>query len=99
MTTVETEATDIISPCPGCVSEKGAHIRIIKRPKKKSVPSDRMVKIPRSWDEISNPDVNIPGRKIRVQKTQSTQGSIRIGTISGKKSYYKPAKARGGKRP
>jgi hypothetical protein len=43
---------DIIFPCPGCGSDKGAHVHIIKRPKKKkkkSYASFRTVKITKSW--------------------------------------------------
>jgi hypothetical protein len=63
------DAADIISPCPGCKSDQGAHIRIIKRPKKKkSFPSYKTVKIPRSWPEMYDADVDIAEEKIPIQR-------------------------------
>jgi hypothetical protein len=32
----EAEVANVISPCPGCRSDQGAHVRILKRPRKKS---------------------------------------------------------------
>jgi hypothetical protein len=66
MTVTEAEATDWKFLCPGCDSNN-THIRMIKRPKKhkkKSLPSKKMVKIPQTWDEMSNADVDTPEQQI-----------------------------------
>jgi hypothetical protein len=71
MTAEATVAADVISPCPGCGSDKGAHVRIINRPKKKekkSVLDYRTVRIPQSWLEMSSADVDAPEEKISVQR-------------------------------
>jgi hypothetical protein len=70
MNVTEAEAKDGIFRCPGCDSDN-THIRMIKRPKehkKKSLPSDKMVKIPRTWDEMSNADVDTPEQQIHVRR-------------------------------